>query len=99
MRTFSCRLIAVLLMTGLAGGVVSGQQRFSNPTAGISLVPPAGWTVMSMQEVMQNRSKVRMPDEQLQAGLQSATAPLFVFAKYPEPHPSLNPTLQVVLRP
>jgi hypothetical protein len=31
--------------------------------------------------------------------LQSATAPLFVFAKYSEPHAGLNPTIQVVLRP
>jgi hypothetical protein len=99
MRTLTSGVIAALVAIGFAGDGASGQQRFSNPTAGISLVPPPGWTVMSMQEVMQNRSKVRIPDEQLQAGLQSATAPLFVFAKYPEPHPSLNPTVQVVLRP
>ena len=52
-----------------------------------------------MQDVMQNRAKVRVPDSELQAGLQRATAPLFVFAKYPEPHPTLNPTIQIVLRP
>ena len=52
-----------------------------------------------MQQVTQNRSQMRLPDEQLQAGLQRATAPLFVFSKYQEPHAALNPTVQVVLRP
>ena len=89
---------ALLLALILAPGLIA-QERFSNATAGISLSPPAGWAVVSMQEVMQNRAKVRLSDSELQAGLQRATAPLFVFAKYPEPHPTLNPTLQVVLRP
>jgi len=52
-----------------------------------------------MQDVMENRGKLRLPDAQMQAGLQRATAPLFVFAKYPEPFNGINPTVQVVLRP
>jgi hypothetical protein len=75
------------------------QERVGNATAGISIVPPSGWHVTSMQEVMNNRSRVRLPDAQLEAGLQRATAPLFVFSKYQEPHATLNPTVQVVLRP
>ena len=89
--------VAALVHTVLAAS--PSAQEFSNPTAGISLSPPNGWSVVSMQQVMDNRSKVRLNDSQLQAGLQNATAPLFVFAKYPEPHQSLNPTLQVVMRP
>src|SRR5215213_3382453 len=77
----------------------AAQSRFENATSGISLTPPAGWHVMSMQSVMDNRAKVRLPDDQLTAGLQRATAPLFVFSKYPEAYPALNPTVQVVLRP
>ena len=88
-------LLAVLVLVTSS----HAQERYSNPTAGISLTPPAGWSVVSMQEVMQNRSKVRLPDSQLQAGLQRATAPLFAFAKYPEPYTGLNPTVQIVLRP
>ena len=75
------------------------QERVGNATAGISLVPPTGWHVTSMQEVLRNRSRVRLPDAELEAGLQRATAPLFVFSKYPEPYATLNPTVQVVLRP
>jgi hypothetical protein len=88
------------LMAGLwLAGTVGAQSRFDNATAGISITPPAGWHVTSMQQVMDNRAQVRLPDEELTAGLQRATAPLFVFSKYPEPHPTLNPTVQVVLRP
>ena len=91
-------VLAASAAIGLASGV-DAQERVANETAGISLVPPAGWHVISMSQVMSNRSKVRVPDAGLQAGLQRATAPLFVFSKYPEPFPRLNPTVQVVLRP
>ena len=96
------RALALLLCFSFVASrtlLVAGQERFGNPTAGISIAPPAGWHVMSMQQVLDNRAKVRVPDDRLQAGLQSATAPLFVFAKYSEPHAGLNPTIQVVLRP
>ncbi|HVG55624.1 MAG TPA: hypothetical protein VM846_14395 [Vicinamibacterales bacterium] len=92
-------VIAALFLVPLLGVCPVAQQRFSNATAGIALSPPAGWSVVSMQEVMQNRANIRLSDSELQAGLQRATAPLFAFAKYPEPHPTLNPTFQIVLRP
>ena len=98
LRTPSGLFVFIATATVL-GADVSAHERFENATAGISLAPPAGWHVMSMQGVMENRAKVRLPDDQLTAGLQRAAAPLFVFSKYPEPHPALNPTVQVVLRP
>ena len=75
------------------------QERVGNATAGISIVPPPGWHVTSMQDVLRNRSQLRLPDAELEAGLQRATAPLFAFSKYQEPYATLNPTVQVVLRP
>src|SRR5215208_3704076 len=94
------RIAAALLALMLAGPIIgAAQQRIENATAGISIVPPSGWHVTSMQAVMRNRSQVRLPDAELQAGLQRATAPLFVFSKYQEPHATLNPTVQIVLRP
>jgi hypothetical protein len=99
------RLWGILLVAALASatnGLLAGapdQERVASETAGISLVPPAGWHVVSMPQVMSNRAQVRLPDAELQAGFQRATAPLFVFSKYPEPFPRLNPTVQVVLRP
>jgi hypothetical protein len=77
----------------------AAQERVANATAGISIVPPPGWHVTSMQDVLRNRSQLRLPDAQLEAGLQRATAPLFAFSKYQEPYATLNPTVQVVLRP
>jgi len=95
-----CRALAIaLLACSMLVASSHAQQRYTNHTAGISVTPPPGWTVVSMQQVMENRSKVRLPDSELQAGLQRATAPLFAFAKYPEPYGGLNPTVQVVLRP
>jgi len=83
----------------LVATVGAAQSRFDNPTAGISIAPPAGWHVISMQRVMENRAQVRLGDDELAAGLQRAATPLFVFSKYAEPHAALNPTVQVVLRP
>jgi hypothetical protein len=45
-------IVALVATDGLAA-----ESRFENATAGISLVPPAGWHVMSMQSVMDNRAK------------------------------------------
>jgi hypothetical protein len=75
-------------------------QWFENATAGISLVRPAGWQTASLQTVQENRERVQLSDAELQAAMQkAATAPLFVFMKHPEPHPDLNPAIQVTLRP
>jgi hypothetical protein len=90
--------MVVLTMIGAPAGSLA-QERVENATAGISIVAPSGWHVTSMQQVMRNRSQVRLSDRELDAGLQRATAPLFVFSKYPEPYATLNPTVQVVLRP
>ena len=91
-------LIASVVVVSVVA-LLGAQDRVASATAGISLVPPPGWHVISMPQVMNNRSQVRVPDAELQAGLQRATAPLFVFSKHPEPFPGLNPTVQVVLRP
>ena len=88
----------VLAAVSVPLGTVA-QERVGNATAGISIVPPPGWHVTSMQDVLRNRSQLRLPDAELEAGLQRATAPLFAFSKYQEPYATLNPTVQVVLRP
>jgi hypothetical protein len=74
--------------------------RVENPAAGIVVVKPAGWQVGTLPQIEANRDRVRMADDRLQAAIQkAATAPLFVFTRYPEPIDKLNPTIQVVLRP
>ncbi|HXV78001.1 MAG TPA: hypothetical protein VD788_16955 [Candidatus Polarisedimenticolaceae bacterium] len=88
-------------MAALAVGTPADEgQRFENATAGISLERPAGWVTASIQQVEANRKRVRLPDDELQAAVEEhASAPLFVFTRYPEPHDDLNPSIQVILRP
>ena len=99
---YSLARVLLAVVTG-ASVLVQAQgspQHFENATAGIRLTRPAGWHTASLQTVQENRERVRLSDAELQAAMQKfATAPLFVFMKYPEPHPSLNPSVQVTLRP
>jgi len=92
-------LLLVLLWLGNPA-IAEEAERFENPTAGISLLKPVGWNTASLQDVEENRGRVRLPDAELQKAIQKhATAPLFVFMKHPEPHDDLNPSVQVILRP
>ena len=92
-----CIVIALVGTTTLAA---EATDRLENPTAGIVVVKPTGWHVGTIQQVEANRAKVRMNDEELQKAIQqSASAPLFVFTRYPEPYDGLNPSIQVALRP
>jgi hypothetical protein len=92
-------LVASVLLAP-AAAQDAAPQRFENTTAGISLARPAGWQTASLQQVQENRERIQLPDAELQAALRkAATAPLFVFTKYAEPHPDVNPSIQVTLRP
>lgn len=99
-RVDACVAVVVALCAAPAVAQNATAQRFENATAGISLVRPAGWQTASLQTVQENRERVQLSDAELQAAMQkAATAPLFVFMKHPEPHPDLNPSIQVTLRP
>ena len=93
-------LIAVLTLASEVSAQPDRGERFENTTAGIALTRPPGWHTVSLETVQKNREKVRLPDKELEQALQTrATAPLFAFMKYPEPHPTLNPSIQITLRP
>ena len=90
-------LIFVLAVSGLSA---AAQERVEVPTAGLALDRPAGWHSGTLADVQRNRENVRLADAEFQAALVSRSAlPLVVFTKYPEPHPTLNPSIQVTLRP
>jgi hypothetical protein len=97
------RFFLVLVLYMVAASMqaqVRPPQRFENATAGIALTRPNGWQTGTLQAVQENRSRIRLSDSELEAGLRKlATAPLFVFMKHPEPHPTVNPSVQVILRP
>ena len=78
----------------------TAQELVRHPTAGIELLRPAGWHDATLADVQANRARVRLSDAQLERALQTRSAlPLLVFTKYREPHPGLNPSIQVTLRP
>jgi hypothetical protein len=75
-------------------------ERVENAAAGIALDRPAGWHTATLAQVQQNRERVRLPDQELQQALVTRSAmPVIVLTKYAEPHPALNPSIQVTLRP
>ena len=100
MRVQAVFVIVLLVLAGSALAQDGAPERFENATAGIALSRPAGWRTASLQMVQENRARVRLSDAELQAAMQrAATAPLFAFIKHSEPHPDINPTIQVTVRP
>jgi hypothetical protein len=93
-------LLALMVVQVVASlSVLGSQERFDHPTAGIAFTPPPGWHAATLAQVQANRERTRLSDPELQAALATRSAlPLAVFAKYEEPHPGLNPSVQVTLR-
>jgi hypothetical protein len=106
MRMLQCSLAAAAGLVVLMNRVDAAEtastdtNRFHSPTAGFTIVKPAGWQFASVEQVATNRAVVRLKDKELeQLVRERATAPLVVITKHPEPHDDLNPSTQVVLRP
>jgi hypothetical protein len=99
-RVWPVVAVSLLVLAGPALAQDAGPRRFENATAGIAVSPPTEWHAASLQTVQENRERVQLSDAELQAAMQKAsTAPLFVFMKYPEPHPDINPSIQITVRP
>lgn len=83
----------------MAGSNGVAQERVEHAAAGISLTRPAGWHTATLAQVQTNREQTKLSDPELQAALATRSAlPLFVFTKHQEPHPGINPSVQVTLR-
>jgi hypothetical protein len=94
-------MVMVLGLAVAISGDANGlsQERVELPSAGIALTRPAGWHTATIAQVQANRERAKLSDPEMQAALASRSAlPLIVFSKYPEPHPALNPTVQITLR-
>jgi hypothetical protein len=101
MRTFG-RFVVLALAGVLTAGLNAAEEtnRFHSPTAGFTIVKPAGWQFGSVEQVATNRAVARLKDKELeQLVREKASAPLVVIMKHPEPHDDLNPSTQVILRP
>lgn len=93
--TLASSLLAVLP----AAGAFADENRFHSPTVGLELTKPDSWVYMRADQIEENRSQIRLDDEEFERLLrEQASLPLVAIAKYPEPHDSLNPTVQVGVR-
>jgi hypothetical protein len=98
-------LVLFLLVSGCASNRAdqpdSEQTRsFSDESVGFAMDIPRGWAIASRQTVEENRARIRLDDSELEAALKNrASAPLLAVMKFPDPHPTLNPAIQVILRP
>jgi hypothetical protein len=87
----------IVSIIGSSNGLA--QERVEHQSAGISLTRPAGWHTATIAQIQANREQTKLSDSGLQAALATRSAlPLIVFTKYDEPHPGLNPSVQITLR-
>jgi hypothetical protein len=94
------RRLALIFVLAVSGSSAAAQERIEVSSAGLALDRPAGWHTGTIADVQRNRENVRLADSEFQAAMVSRSAlPIVVLTKYPEPHPSLNPSIQITLRP
>ncbi|WP_028865082.1 hypothetical protein [Psychromonas aquimarina] len=73
---------------------------FKSNMARIELEIPEGWHFMNNEVVAERRATAKLKDKQMQDAIQNlASAPLVAATMYPEPYESLNPSIQVLVRP
>jgi hypothetical protein len=69
---------------------------YSNSTIGFTIHKPDSWLFVSERQSLENRNNIQLQDEELEREVQShANLPTVSISKYPEPHPTVNPTVQV----
>jgi hypothetical protein len=93
-------ILSAFLASGQTVPTVDDPNLFRSEVARLELSKPEGWHFLDIEAVARHRGQARLKDEELQqAILQMASAPLVVASKHPEPHHSLNPSFQVLVRP
>jgi hypothetical protein len=93
-------LVLAALVLGARASAQDDPNVFRSQIARIELAKPTGWHFLDLESIARHRATAKLKDEELQeAILQFATAPLVVATKHPEPYDSLNPSLQVLVRP
>lgn len=93
---------ALLAVSAVGSGVAADDaaNRFHSPTAGLAFVKPAHWVFASVAALQTNRDNIRLADAELERLMKErGTPPLAAAMRYPEPHPDLNPSFQIGLRP
>lgn len=92
-------VLAVLLLL-LAPMASADDDRYENPTLQFALTKPSTWHFMSAQENRKNLERVQFGSDAFkQQVVERSAAPLMVITQYPEPHPGLNASLKVSVKP
>ena len=98
MKVFSRLLLAPIFV--IASVASWAQDRFESQTAGFAFAKAEAWVFASVQQTQANREQVRLNDAEIERRLRTQAAlPLAAVTRYPEPHPDLNASFQVSLRP
>jgi hypothetical protein len=100
------RVLYAIIWLGLfyatAYAAESNHNAFENKEVGVYIEKPSGWHFISKQSAIDNRSNVRLKDEDFQRKyVDSATAPLVAINKYEDPasREGISPTVQVLITP
>jgi hypothetical protein len=93
--------IAILAAAAaLVSNVLGDDNVFKNVTVGFSVTKPADWQFATLEQHMDNLSRTKLNDEQMQEAMQKySTAPLVVMMKHPEPFDDLNPSFKANIKP
>jgi hypothetical protein len=91
---------AMLAVAATLAPAQTATDRLESKTVGIAITKPHGWQVIVQQhETIQGNARWK-DEDLLQAMQKGGPVPVFVFTRYPEPHPEgLNPSVQIILRP
>lgn len=95
-------IVAGIFLPACFSGVAHAEDEdlFRSEVAGIELKKPGGWRFQNLEALAKARASAKLKDEEIQERMnQLATAPLVVATRHPEPYGSLNPSLQVLVRP
>lgn len=89
---------ALLLVTSY--GVLADSNEYANPTVGFRITKPEAWQFATVQQNLDNLKSTKLQSTEMQeAMVRSATAPLVVMFKYPEPYQDINPSFKVNIKP
>lgn len=71
---------------------------FHSTAVGFSIIKPSEWYFISDDILKEVRNTIRLDDAELDKRVREyANIPLVVFTRYPEPYPTLNPSVSVIM--
>ena len=74
------------------------EEVFHHPGAGFSMTKPMNWTYLSPEMVKMASESAKWNDAELEKAIkQNPNSPLVVITRYPEPYPTLNPSVAVTV--